>query len=70
MFEPIIAIAAVVAAGGLLFAFLRHRGSGLAEEDLGNPHPHHAEPVVRAESRHTDTPSGADLDRPGGRHDG
>jgi hypothetical protein len=63
----IIVIAVLVAAGSLALAFSRSRGSRLREEDLGNPHPHHAEPVVRGESRHRETPGG-ELDLHDGRH--
>ncbi len=54
----IIAIAVLVAIGSLTVALMRSHGHRLREEDLGNPHPHHAEPVVRPESRHRETPSG------------
>jgi hypothetical protein len=47
----------------------RPRPPSVREEPLGNPHPTHAEPVVRTESRHHDTPAAADLDRHSGRHD-
>jgi hypothetical protein len=48
---------------------LRPRGPRVRGEPLGNPHPDRAEPVVRSESRHHDTPAGADLTQHGGRHD-
>jgi hypothetical protein len=64
----IIAIAVLVAVGSLAIAFARSRGHRLREEQLGNPHPHHAEPVVRGESRHRETPGG-ELDVRDGRRD-
>jgi hypothetical protein len=48
---------------------VRPRAPRVREESLGNPHPTLSEPVVRSESRHHDTPAGADLDRHSGRHD-
>ena len=54
----IIAIAVLVAVGSLALALRRSRGHRLREEQLGNPHPRHTEPVVRPESRHRETPSG------------
>jgi hypothetical protein len=50
-------------------ALRRERRVRLREEPLGNPHPTRSEPVVRAESRHYDTPAAADLDQRSGRHD-
>jgi cyanate permease len=38
-----------------------------SDETLRHPRPEAAEPVVRAESRHRDTPGPADLDTKGGR---
>ena len=64
----IITIAVLVAVGSLAIAIARSRGHRLREEELGNPHPQHAEPVVRGESRHRETPGG-ELDVRDGRHD-
>ena len=54
----IILIALLVAVASLAVALMRSRGHRLHEESLGNPHQHHAQPVVRPESRHRETPSG------------
>ena len=65
----IIAVAVVVVAVAAYATLRRGRGVRLPEESLGNPDPSRAEPVVRTESRHYDTPAAADLDQHGGRHD-
>ena len=64
----IIIIAVLVAAASLAIALVRSRGHRLREEGLGNPHPLHAEPVVRPESRHRETPGG-EVDYRDRRHD-
>jgi hypothetical protein len=69
MFTLIIIAAVVLAVAVGTFTLIRSRAPRLREEPLGNPHPDLAEPVVRADSRHRDTPAGADLDRRSGRHD-
>ncbi len=65
----LIVIVAVLVVAGVAFAVTRARGPRLREETLGNPEPRRDTPLVRPESRHNDTPAGADLDRRSGRHD-
>ncbi|MGZ5415676.1 MAG: hypothetical protein ACXWDI_00730 [Nocardioides sp.] len=64
----IIITALVLLAVAIAVVALRPRGIRMQDEPLGNPHPSRAEPVVRTESRHHDTPAGADLTQRGGRH--
>ena len=65
----IVVIGLVLLAVAIAAVALRPRGPRMHDEPLGNPHPDRAEPVVRTESRHYDTPAGADLTQRGGRHD-
>ena len=65
----IITVALMLLAVAIAALALRPRGPRMRDEPLGNPHPDRAEPVVRSESRHHDTPAGADLTQRGGRHD-
>ena len=65
----LIIVVVVLVVAGIALAATRSRVPHLREESLGNPHPPRNEPLIRPESRHNDTPAGADLDRRGGRHD-
>jgi hypothetical protein len=68
----LIVVVLVLAAGaviGLVLA-LRTGGDTPRYEPLGAPPEPHSDPLIRAESRHRDTPAGADLDVPGGRDHG
>ena len=59
-------VAVVVVGAGLLLL----RSSGPRHESLGATQSDGADPLIRTESRHHDTPAGADLQTPGGReHD-
>jgi len=59
----------VVALVGVLVVVLRGRG-GPKDESLGAPHQQSADPLIRAESRHHDTPAASDVEQRGGReHD-
>jgi hypothetical protein len=69
MFTLFIIIFVVLIAGLVTVVALRPRPPRVREEALGNPRPTFSEPIVRTESRHHDTPAGADLDRHSGRHD-
>jgi hypothetical protein len=59
----------VLAAGAVIGIVLALRTGGAKPrfESLGAPADPHADPLIRTESRHHDTPAGADLDVPGGR---
>jgi hypothetical protein len=59
---------ALVIAGGL--ALRGSSGRGPKPEFLGAPPGDASEPLIRPESRHHDTPAGADLDTHGGREHG
>lgn len=61
----IVVLLVVAAVVGLVLAL---RGGGAPKyESLGAPPEPHSDPLIRTESRHRDTPAGADLDVPGGR---
>jgi hypothetical protein len=64
-----IIIFVVLIAALVTVVVLRPRAPRVRDEALGNPRPTRAEPVVRTESRHHDTPAGSDLDRHSGRHE-
>ncbi|HEX5985223.1 MAG TPA: hypothetical protein VFY86_01790 [Nocardioides sp.] len=64
----VVAIVAVAAVLGLVLAI---RSSAKPRyESLGAPPEPHDGPLIRTESRHHDTPAGADLDLRGGREHG
>jgi hypothetical protein len=70
MIGVVIALVLVVA---LVAGVLLWRSSGRrfpSDESLRHPQPDAAEPLIRPESRHNDTPGAADLDRPSGREHG
>lgn len=67
----ILVLVAVVAAALVLWAWSSSAKRVPNDETLRHPRPQAAEPVVRAESKHRDTPGPADLDTRGGReHNG
>ncbi len=54
----VIAVAAI-----LTFVLMsRPRDTKVRREALGDPHPDRAEPIVRSESRHNDSPNAVELD--------
>jgi hypothetical protein len=65
----VVLVLAVGALVGLVLA-LRTGGKKPRFESLGAPPEPHTDPLIRTESRHHDTPAGADLDVPGGRDHG
>ncbi len=67
MFGLVIAAVVLVA---VVVGLLLWRSSGNSfpsDETLRNPQPDTAEPLIRPESRHNDTPGAADVDKPFGR---
>ena len=64
----IVVLLVVGAVVGLVLAL--RGGSGPKYESLGAPAEQHSDPLIRTESRHFDTPAGADLDVRGGREHG
>jgi hypothetical protein len=67
--QTFVVIGLVLLVAAIAALALRPRGPRMQDEPLGNPHPDRTQPVVRTESRHYDTPAGADLTQRGGRHD-
>jgi hypothetical protein len=64
----VVVLAAVAVAAWLLVG--RSATRRVRSEALGNPHPDVAEPLIRPESQHHDSPSGSDIRTKGGReHD-
>jgi hypothetical protein len=62
----VLAVLAIVAVG-LMWAWTSSAKRVPGDESLRHPRPDAAEPVIRTESRHRDTPGPADLDVKGGR---
>jgi hypothetical protein len=63
----IIVLGAVLVAVVLLWAWRSSAKKVPSDESLRHPRPQAADPLVRAESKHRDTPGPADLDQHGGR---
>jgi hypothetical protein len=70
----VIAVIGVLIALVIAGALARRGGSGSTRkprsEFLGAPPGEASQPLIRPESRHHDTPAGADLETPGGREHG
>jgi hypothetical protein len=68
----VIAVIGVLIALAIALAVARRGASGRKprSEFLGAPPGETSQPFIRPESRHHDTPAGADLDTPGGREHG
>ncbi len=62
--------ALIVSAVAVALAWRSSGSKFPSDETLRHPSPGHAEPLIREQSRHRDTPAGADLDKPGGREHG
>jgi cyanate permease len=66
----VLALVAIAAVALMMWAWSSSARKVPGDETLRHPRPESAEPVVRTESRHRDTPGPADLDVKGGReHD-
>lgn len=63
----VVAIAVLVALVAVVAVSRRGTRGRVRPEPLGAPPGAREEPLIRPESRHHDTPAGADLDTPGGR---
>lgn len=64
----LLVVVAVLAVTGLLWWAWRSSATRFpSDETLRHPRPDVAEPLIREDSRHRDTPAAADLNRPGGR---
>jgi hypothetical protein len=74
MTGPVLVIAVIgVLIAVAIAAVLARRGASTPKprsEFLGAPPGEASQPLIRPESRHHDTPAGADLETPGGREHG
>jgi hypothetical protein len=63
----LLVVVALAVAGLMMWAWTSSAKKVPSDETLRHPRPEAAEPVIRAESKHRDTPGAADLETRGGR---